>query len=587
MKKEFKILIILSTLIFMLWPATTSAGAPINTLYQRDNAISQGYGQNIRLDGDLDGDGIDDFVVSAISWNFLQGRVFIYWGGSSLSASPDVTIEGEGGSNQFGDGMAVGDFNGDNIDDLAIGAIGYGANRGRSYIFYGRSRSNWLSVNSANQANVIISGEVGTIGHFGNKMALGDVNLDGYDDFLIGAEWYDVEYEGRAYLFYGEVTDPLNLDASAADLIINNDFGAWVTSALGTEVDIGDIGGDSHPDIIIAVDSWLTGGLNPRAISIWGSGSLSGTKNASESDLIITGGAGFELFSYPVRSADLNNDGKEDLIAGADHFGIGGGGARMSIFLGGPSLSGAKTTADADAVIIGENLASSDLFSMAIATGDINNDSIDDLIVSAYYYPDGSSAGEGRLYVFFGGEELLSKISASQADYAIDPPAGYDRFGWWVSAGDINGDGWDEFCSVARLSGVKTTAYIFSLSHIPPVVTISGPTINYANNRAEVRFTGNAADPDGGNIEHVQYSLDGGSWQNAIPVDGSFGSTSEDYYFDLMITTNGTHTIRARATDSENATTLEANYAVSSFIVIGILPESGQSLIDYINNLLL
>jgi hypothetical protein len=117
---------------------------------------------------------------------------------------------------------------------------------------------------------------------------------------------------------------------------------------------------------------------------------------------------------------------------------------------------------------------------------------------------------------------------------------------------------------------------------------LSGPTINYINNRAEVRFSGNATDPDGGDIRRVQYSLDGGSWQSALPADGSFGSSSEDYYFDLVVTANGTHTIRVRATDSENATTAEENYAVSSFIIISALPECGGNvLVGYISSLII
>lgn len=586
MKKGIKILVILSVLSIMFWPQASFAEAPINTLYQRDNAISEGYGQNHRLDGDFDGDGIKDFVISATRWSTQTGRVYIYFGGSSLSANPDVTIAGEGIYNKFGDGMDVGDFNNDGIEDLAVGAVQYNnQSLGRAYVFYGRSRANWASITSASQANVKVTGEPGSLGYLGNKVALGDVNGDGFDDLLIGAERFGIngdEHEGRAYLVFGKDSSSIDINAAAADVIIINDFGVDYT-ALGADVDIGDIGGDSHPDILISQDDWLGGGVDCHAIAIWGSDSLSGTINASASNLIITpDGPGFELFSYPVRAADVNNDGRKDLIAGADHFGVGGGGARMSVFFGGPSLTGSIGTSSADIVIIGENLASSDVFSMAITTGDINNDGIDDIITSNYY------GSPSNLYIFFGGSSLLTKTSASEADYIIEPPSGFYYMGWWTSAGDVNGDGWDELCSSApSISGGPTGAFIFSLSHIPPTVTLNGPTINYTDNQAEVNFSGSATDPDGGNIARVQYSIDGDSWQNTSPTDGSFSSSNEDYYFDVSGLPAGNHSVRVRATDTENATTAEANYAVSTFIVIGILPESGQSLINYINNLLL
>jgi len=576
-----KVILSLSALLIILYlaPSATLAAAPIDIWAQRDNAYGEGYGANHRMDGDLDGDGIKDLAISASTWNSQTGRIFIYFGGASLSSTPDVTIAGEGVNNRFGDGMSTGDFNGDHVDDLAVGAVRYNAYQGKNYVFYGRSRANWASVNSASQANVKITGEAATTGHLGNKNALGDVNQDGFDDLLIGAEYYGAGYPGRAYLFYGEATDPIDVNASTADVIINNNFGASYT-ALGTEVEIGDVGGDSHPDLLISIDDWLGGGTDCRAIAIWGSASLSGTINASAANLIITpDGAGFELFSYPIRAADLNNDGRKDLIAGSDHFGVGGGGARLAVFFGGPSLAGSIGTSSANIVIIGENLASSDLFSMAIGVGDVNNDSVDDLVASAYY---GGSTGKGRVYVFFGGPTILTKNSASQADYIIDNPhpEGNGYFSWWISVGDVNNDGWDEFCGAAdRIASTTRTAYIFSLSHIPPIVTINAPIINYANNQAQVRFSGNASDPDSGTIQSIQYSLDGGSWQNASPSDGSFDSSSEDYYFDLTITSNGSYSVRVRATDSENATTNEASYAVSSFDISGILSQTNTSIL--------
>lgn len=584
LKKAVKLVIAFLVLIFCIgFVNPASAKAPIDILYQRDNVYGEGYGQNHRMDGDFDGDGIKDFVISAINWNSQMGRIFIYWGGSSISASPDVTITGENTAQKFGDGMDVGDFNGDHVDDLAVGAIKYDASyQGRGYVFYGRGRANWSLVNNASQANVKITGEAGTTGHLGNKLALGDVNQDGFDDLLIGAEYFGASYEGRAYLIYGNSSSSIDINASAADVIINNDFAG--TSALGAEVDIADVTGDNKKDLLIAVDSWLTGGQNCRALVFGGGSFPTGTINASTATLIISGvGVDYSMFSYPMRGADINNDGKKDLIIGCDHFGEGTSLPRMFVFFGSSSLSGNKNASDADIIILGEELG--DMLSMAIAVGDINNDNIDDVVAQAYY---GGPSNRGRVYVFFGGSSFLTKTLASEADYMINNPhpEGNGYFSWWLSAGDINNDGWDEFTGTAtRVASTTTTAYIFSLSHEPPIVTLDSDvwTAWYG---VAIQITGNAYDPDAGNIQRVQYSVDGGSWQNAEPQDGNFDSQSEDFVFYLSLSP-GSHSLQVRATDSENATTSSSNYATATINILSTLPETGSPLIKYINSILL
>ncbi|MDH4358692.1 MAG: Ig-like domain-containing protein [Candidatus Berkelbacteria bacterium] len=554
--------------------------APLITVTELDYQAGQGLGQCYRMDGDLDGDGIDDIVSGLIRWQSTNdtGRILIYWGGENVSSTPDVVIDGEAVNTRFGDGLSVGDFNGDGIDDLASGAIETATNDGKVYVLYGRSRAAWSSVTNASQANVKITGD--TDSHLGNKVGLeGDINGDGYNDLLMGAEYWGASDQGRAYILFGEDNDSINITVANVDVIINNDFGAGV-SALGDDVYIADVAGDSYPDILISVGDWLDGdGGQSRVIIFNGSASFpTGTINASTANAIIlaNGNTDFEGFGYAVRAGDVNSDGKKDLLVGSDHFITTTGLPRLSIFYGGPGISGTMyAVTDADQVIIGE--AEGDLFSMAIMTGDINNDGVDDIATTAYFYPT-PWVGPGRLYIFYGGSGLASKTNASQADYIMENPLGISLMGWWVAVGDINNDGWDEVGEVyIKESGVTTTLRIFGLSHLSPVVTINSPSISYSGGQAGVQFTGSATDPDSGNIQRVQYSLDGGSWQSALPSDGSFGSTSEDYYFDLTITSNGSYGVRVRASDSENATTSEASYAVSSFDINGIITQAIQT----------
>ena len=104
---------------------------------------------------DLDGDGVGDIVMGAPEADAPgsgEGGVFVFYGGSRLATDssfdlatvrPDVTIWGGETGARLGRAIATGDFNGDGIPDLAVGAPGEGDRFGRHdcgvvYVFYGQ-----------------------------------------------------------------------------------------------------------------------------------------------------------------------------------------------------------------------------------------------------------------------------------------------------------------------------------------------------------------------------------------------------------------------------------------------------------------
>jgi len=167
---------------------------------------------------DLNGDGYADIIVGDPSTT-QPGRVYIYFGGPSVSTTPNVILEGPTPLSRFGFALAAGDLNGDRIADLVVGAPGpesedttslsdlaIGApyatandrpRGGRVYVFLGGQT---IGPN----ANLIIdppTPEVG--GEFGTALAIGDLNQDGKPDLAVGAPGA-LQRSGRVLLFLGQ-----------------------------------------------------------------------------------------------------------------------------------------------------------------------------------------------------------------------------------------------------------------------------------------------------------------------------------------------------------------------------------------------
>src|SRR6266850_3349342 len=161
------------------------------------------FGHSVAWVGDVNGDGYDDLLVGAFRYPEIAslGQAYLYFGGPAIDSVADLVIPAPaGGTGWFGVSVAsAGDFNGDGRPDFIIGAQQSGY-EGKAFIYYGGP-----SLDAT--PDITLTGEsTGSLTAFGASVAsVGDVNGDRFDDVIVGAPWYPDGGNkfGRAYVFFG------------------------------------------------------------------------------------------------------------------------------------------------------------------------------------------------------------------------------------------------------------------------------------------------------------------------------------------------------------------------------------------------
>jgi len=375
-------------------------------------------------------------VFIIIAFIFSAGQLFASGNGLYFKS----LITGESGSDYFGTTVsAIGDLNGDEINDIVIGANGAGEEkRGRVYVFWGRKFSPRIN---AEKADVIIEG-TSPNDHFGWHVALsGDINDDGYTDLAVSAINNETKAAGggAVYIFLGPLKKGF-IKSSEADWIL---FGVSTKASFGWKISTeGDINGDGKKDLAISAPFFSEKGEQKGRVYIFTKKKYSEESTADDFDIVIDGEYIFDVFGYSLSTAgDFNGDGIDDIAVGAYNSGSDGIGAgRAFLFFGGKALKGEYNGGRADILITGVGTQSW-LGNAIVLTPDLNGDGCSELAVAASgTRVDGPETG--RVYIFFGySSDERKKIAASASDITLTGSRTGGRFGEFVNwFRDIDGD---------------------------------------------------------------------------------------------------------------------------------------------------
>ena len=365
-------------------------------------------------------------------------------------------IDGESSGDESGvDVSGGGDINGDGLDDLVVTSIEAGATAGRAWVVFGKADGMTVDLAdvSAGVGGFPIEGESAVDPAAISAAIVGDVNGDGLADVLIGAP--DAGLEGRAYLVHGKA------DGALVDLgDVVGGIGGFVVQGdnsgeqLGAAVDgAGDVDGDGLDDLLIGAP---VGGPIPnggRAYVVLGKTdtlAVDGDDVFMGAGGFVIHGAGFDDFAGEsvAGAGDVNADGLADVVVGAALANAGGQGnsGRCYVVFGRieTSVIDLGSLGNGGYAINGED-GLDEACRAVSGLGDVNGDGLSDVAVGAPF-AENTLALQGRVYVVHGKGDTstiaLTDVAAGMGGYVLDGEALGDFAGTAVGGpGDMDGDG--------------------------------------------------------------------------------------------------------------------------------------------------
>ncbi len=386
--------------------------------FRMDGVVSgSSLGAQVSAAGDINGDGVDDFMIGApqqqkvtvdgtLTW---AGAVYVIFGHAgaypavldlnTLDGSNGFRMEGEAALDQLGLVIAAaGDINGDGYDDLLLPTYQHEPS-GVVYGIYGRAGGfpanlELSTLDGNNGFRAYGFSDVDKLGTSGS--GIGDFNGDGIDDWMVGTNINQDQLGVVFVIFgrsggYGSTLDLSTLDGNNGFRVLGEHTGAWLGQVSDT---LGDMNGDGLTDIALGA---------PRE-------NYTGTRSGST--YVLFGRATGWGATFDLAGLDGSNGFRLDGEGGFQ-------GTNMNVF----------------------------------GIGDLNRDGLAELAVQTIY-------GQTQAYVVYGQSDPypanwdLSSVSGSVGFVVLDRHPSLDR------AGDVNGDGVNDLILGGSNLGDSPSAYV-------------------------------------------------------------------------------------------------------------------------------
>ncbi|MGW0545988.1 FG-GAP and VCBS repeat-containing protein [Streptomyces altiplanensis] len=388
-----------------------------------------------------------------------------------------------------------GDFNGDGYRDLAIAAptATVGGKRAAGYVavVYGtrtgldKSRRTLIS-----QATSGIPGVPETQDYFGDRLTAGDLDGDGYTDLVVGVHAERIgstDSSGVLTVVWG----------GAGGLTSATDISSPLPeyrNELGWDVATGDFDGDGHTDLAAA------NAAAPELNIFKGPVSRTG-KAASRVGIDTTNGTGIN--ADRIFAGNVNGDGATDLLVMGQQESGGAYATRSVLYKGG------ATGLKASGKVAG---------GYAAAIADVNKDGYGDIVTGNFMEksadePNGGPGG--AVTVTYGSSAGLSTrtpVRITQDTSGVPGAAEKgDRFGWSLSAGDTNGDGYADVVVGAESEalGSKTAAGAVTVLRGSATGLTGTGAKSFSQDTAGVPGTAEARDHFGSSVHLTDSNADG------------------------------------------------------------------------------
>ena len=449
----------------------------VGLVHGRAEALDR-FGE-VQATGDFNGDGFDDLAVATpmedVAGMTDVGRVVVLWGSVfGLIETGQHIMEGKEPFERLGSALAVSDYNGDGLADLAIGAPGRTiageAQAGAIDIFYGAADGFALRYDELDQSSQLIPGVPTAYQRWGSSLAAGQFRSSPFSDLAVGVPRASVAGElnaGAVTVFYGRANG-------------------------------------------------LANGIHRRAVEYWTQNSAASTSDTWDRS-IADAAETEDRFGAALVTGDFNGDHIDDLAIGAPGEDVNGqiDAGLVNIVFG--STTGLTTLGNRaltqDSAGVPDAAEYDDELGATLAAADFNRDGRDELVVSVRNESVAGVPSAGAVHVFMGSDVGTTTVASqfwTQAHTEVyGEPGLRNRMGAALTTGDVNGDGYPEL--VVGVPGEDLGLIdtgMFMVAHGTPNGLVGAQDF-WWQNRAGLQATADSHDTFGASLTSGDFNGDG------------------------------------------------------------------------------